>query len=133
MTWLLVGWLGFQLEWQPTEGKALSNSELIWRFRNNGKAIKVLARRLPEGEPLLYRLSLDWSDSGEERKTHFERLDNERIGIVETRSTATPRVFSAFIPKRSALVSAQLAHRERDKIFENALRLSNAMTELFQK
>lgn len=133
MTWLLVGWLGCQLGWQPAEGKTLSNSEMVWRFRKKGHEIKVIARRLSEGEPLLYRLLMDWSEADMERKTYFERLDHERIGITETRPTATPRVFSALIPKRSTLVSAQLAHRDRDKVFENALRVSNAMTELFQK
>ncbi|MGR9053418.1 MAG: glucose-6-phosphate dehydrogenase assembly protein OpcA [Gammaproteobacteria bacterium] len=131
MTWLLVGWLGSCLGWQAEQGKSLSNSELVWKFRTNGRAVKVVAHRLPEGEPLLYRLSFDWSKDGQERKTCFERLDHESIGITETRPTASPRSYSAQLPKRSDLVAAQLAHRERDKILENALKVSNAMAELF--
>ena len=133
MTWLLVGWLAYQLNWEPTVGKLLSNSETVWRFRNSRHEIKVVARRLPEGEPLLYRLLFDWTQADHEGHTCFERLEDDRIGIVETRPTISPRVFSAHIPKRSALVSAQLAHRDRDKVFENALSASNAMSDLFQK
>jgi glucose-6-phosphate dehydrogenase assembly protein OpcA len=133
MSWLLVGWLACRLNWQPTEAKPLSNSEMVWRFKHNGQYIKIVARRLPEGEPLLYRLLFDWSKPGQEGRTCFERLDDERIGIAETLSTDAPRVFSASIPKRSSLVSAQLAHRERDKVFQNALSVCNTMSELFQK
>jgi hypothetical protein len=86
---------------------------------------------LPEGEPLVYRLLFDWN--GENGRTCFERLENERIGIVEALSTVPPRVFNAQIPSRASLVSAQLAHRDRDKIFENAMKACNAMSDVFQK
>jgi len=131
MTWLLVGWLGFQLEWQATEGKFLSASEIIWKFRNGHHEIRIIAHRLSEGEPLLYRVLFDWGDAEHEGLICFERLDGERIGIVETRPPSPSRVFTSITPKRSAMVSAQLAHRNRDKVFENALVVSNAMVELF--
>jgi glucose-6-phosphate dehydrogenase assembly protein OpcA len=131
MTWLLVGWLSGQLKWRAVEGKYLSDSELVWRFRHNHRDIKVIARRLPEGEPLIYRLLFDWA--GEKGRTCFERLENERIGIVENLSTVPARVFNAQIPKRATLVSAQLAHRDRDKVFENAMKACNAMSDVFQK
>lgn len=133
MTWLLTGWLACQLQWKPTESKSLSGSKMIWQFSKNNEIIKVYARRLPEGEPLLYRLTFDWSQPGTERKTKFELLDHERIGIIENRPTAAPRVYATHVPKRSALVSAQLAQRDRDKVFESALKLSNAMAEIIRK
>ena len=133
MSWLLVGWLASQLQWKSLDGKRLSGSELVWRFRNNHREVKVVARRLPEGEPLIYQLLFDWSQAGHDGRLCFERLDSDRIGIVEAFSTVPIRVFAAQIPERSALVSAQLAHRNRDKIFENALKASNAMSAAFQQ
>lgn len=133
MTWLLVGWMACQLHWQPIEGKSLSASELFWYFRQDNRTIKVCAKRLPEGDALLYRLSFDWSHNHQQRLTHFERLDHDRISIVETRLSAAPRVFAAHVPKRSVLVAAQLAHRDRDKILENTLQVANTMTEIFHK
>lgn len=88
---------------------------------------------MPEGEPLIYRLLFDWSQAGHEGRICFERLDSDRIGIMEAFSTVSPRVFAAHIPERSALVSAQLAQRNRDKIFENALKASNTMSAVFQQ
>lgn len=132
MTWLMVGWLASQLKWRPVDGKRLSNSELVWKFHNNHHEIKITARRLPEGEPLLYKLLLDWSHLKQDNRLCFERLDNDRIGIVESLSTVPAQVFAAQVPKRSALVSAQLAHRNRDKIFESALKSANAMSVVFQ-
>lgn len=133
MTWLLVGWLASQLNWQPTDGKRLSDSKLVWRFMNDQHEIKVIARRLPEGEPLIYRLLFDWSQPKQPGRVCFERLDTERIGIVEKLSTVPYRVFTAHIPARSNLVSGQMAYRNRDKILENALKVSNKMTGVFQK
>jgi glucose-6-phosphate dehydrogenase assembly protein OpcA len=131
MTWLLVGWLSSQLKWRAVEGRYVSDSESVWRFRHNHRDIKVIARRLPQGEPLIYRLLFDWD--GDKGRTCFERLENERIGIVETLSTVPARVFNAQTPKRATLVSAQLAHRDRDKVFENAMKACNAMADVFQK
>ncbi len=133
MSWLLVGWIASQLKWKSVDGKRLSGSELVWRFRNNDREIKVVAKRLPEGEPLIYRLLFDWSQAGHDGQLCFERLDSDRIGIVEAFSTVPARVFAAHIPVRSTLVSAQLAQRNRDKVFENALKASNAMSAAFQQ
>ena len=133
MSWLLVGWLASQLQWESIDGKRLSDSELVWQFRNGSRKIKVVAKRIPTGEPLVYRLLLDWSQAGHEGRLCFERLDNDRIGIVDAFSTVPARVFTAHVPERSALVSAQLAHRNRDKIFENALKAANAMSAVFQQ
>jgi hypothetical protein len=133
MTWLLTGWLASQLKWQAVDGKRLSDSELVWRFKNNHQDIKVQVRRLPKGNPLIYHLLFDWSKPGNAGRICFERLDNERIGIVEALSTVPPRAFTVQVPERSTLVSAQLAQRNRDKIFENALKSSNAMTAVFQQ
>jgi glucose-6-phosphate dehydrogenase assembly protein OpcA len=133
MTWLLTGWLASQLKWQAVDGKRLSDSELVWRFKNNYQDIKVQVKRLPKGDPLIYHLLFDWSKPGNASRICFERLENERIGIVEALSTVPPRAFTAHVPERSTLVSAQLAQRNRDKIFENALKSSNAMTAVFQQ
>lgn len=133
MTWLLTGWLASQLQWQPVDGKRLSDSELIWRFRTNRQEIKVQVKRLPKGNPIIYHLLFDWSTPKNKGCICFERLDIDRIGIAESLSTVPPRVFTAQVPARATLVSAQLAQRNRDKIFENALKSSNAMTAVFQQ
>ena len=133
MTWLLVGWIAYQLKWQAIDGKKLSDSELIWRFRNNSQDIKVHVTRLPEGAPLIHQLLFDWSQPELAGCICFKRLDNDRIGIAEELSTVPPRVFTAQIPKRSDLVAAQLVQRSRDKIFENALKASNAISAVFHQ
>ncbi len=132
MTWLMVGWLASRLQWKSVDGKRLSDSELIWRFQKNQRDIKVVVKRLPQGEPLLYHLLFDWSRPDRSGRLCFERLDHERIGIVESLSTVPARVFPASVPTRSALISAQLAQRNREKIFEDALKASNAMSAVFQ-
>lgn len=131
MSWLLISWLASQLNWTPVSGKTISNSEMIWQFQNKAQKVKVIARRLPKGEPLVYKLLFNWSKNGETEHIGFERLDGERIGIVETLSSDAPRVFAAQIPNRASLVSAQLAHRDRDKMLENTLIIANQMADFF--
>jgi hypothetical protein len=121
------------LQWKAIDGKKLSDSELVWRFRSKKKEIKVHVERLSEGEPLLYQVLFDWSQADQPGRICFERLDHDRIGIVESLSTVPSRVFSSTIPIRSTLISAQLAQRNRDKLFEDALKASQAMSAVFQK
>ncbi len=131
--WLLMGWLSDRLNWQAVDGKRLSDSELVWRFRHKQQAIKVQVRRLPEGDPLIYRLLFDWSSKEHPARVCFERLDRERICIKEAESTMPSRLFTSQVPERCALVTAQLAQRTRDKIFESALKASQAMAAVFQQ
>ena len=131
LTWLLVGWLAFQLEWKPDSGKRVSASSLYWKFRKNNIAIKVNAKRLPEGEPLIYKMLFQWGNSGKQGSACFQRLDHEHIAIVEELSTVPARVFAVQLPHRSSLVTSQLARRDRDRYFENALTAANAMTDVF--
>ena len=133
MTWLLVGWLASRLEWKSVDGKAMSESDLVWQFQSQTQNIKIIVKRLPEGQPLIYHFLFDCSTAARPYKICFERLDNERIGIVENLSTVPARAFSAHVPARSALVAAQLGQRSRDKIFEHALKASNAMAGSFQQ
>jgi len=133
LTWLFVGWLASRLQWKSVDGKRLSDSEMIWRFQKNQREIKVDVKRLPEGEPLLYRVLFDWSRSDKPGRLCFERLDHDRIGIVESLSTVPARVFQASVPTRAALISAQLAYRNREKVFEDAIKASNEMSGVFQK
>lgn len=133
MTWLFVGWLASRLQWKPIDGKRLSDSELLWRFQNQQQEIKVSAKRLAQGEPLIYHVMFDWSQAEQANRICFERLDAERIGINEELSTVPAHVFPAQVQKRATLVAAQLGQRNRDKVFEEALRSSNAMTATFQQ
>jgi glucose-6-phosphate dehydrogenase assembly protein OpcA len=132
LTWLLVSWLANQLHWQVVDGKRVSNSELFWRFRINQQELKVKAKRLPEGEPEVYRLTLNWQLGSQKSGLCFERLDNSQISITDTQANTPAQVFVAHMPNRADMISAQLAHRGRDKLFENAAKLANAMTAVFQ-
>lgn len=131
LTWLLVGWLACQLGWTVDASKRISASALYWRFRKNNQEIKVSAQRLPEGEPIIYEMMFNWKHQNKNGCACFKRLDDERIAIVEELSTLPARVFSAQLPQRATMVTSQLARRDRDKFFENALIAANQMTDSF--
>ena len=132
MTWLLVGWLTSQLKWQSVDGKRLSNSELIWKFHNGRHEIKIIVKRLPQGEPLLYKLLLSCNTGSSQQQLCFERIGDDRIAINELNIENPALIFAAQIPERADLVAAQLAHRNRDKTFENALKAANTIASTFQ-
>lgn len=128
MAMLLLGWLASRLGWEPVDGKTLPGKETVWHFSVFGRQIPVTIKRLGEGIPAPHRLHWYWRDGTGEQHVEFAHLGDERLGIVEQRSDVPVRVISAPEQARSALVSAQLAHRTRDKLFEQALVAGNAMT-----
>lgn len=127
MSSLLVGWLASRLGWKPTDGKVSLGKETVWHFRNKGRQIPVEVRRLDEGQPAPHSLHWCWRDQAGTHTVVFALLGDERLGILEESSDVPVRVISAPELQRSELVSAQLAHRSRDKLFEQALEVGNAM------
>lgn len=125
---LLLGWLASRLAWKPTDGKVSPGKETLWHFTASDRQIPVIVRRLPEGEPAPHRVHWHWHDTSGEQTVVFAVLGNERIGILEEESDVPVRVVPAPELKRSELVSAQMAYRTRDKVFEQALEVINAMT-----
>jgi glucose-6-phosphate dehydrogenase assembly protein OpcA len=127
---LLLGWLASRLGWQPISGKVLSTRKTIWQFNASGHQFPVTVTRLEQGEPAPHRLHWSWRDTTGEHNAVFAALGEQRLGIVEDSSDVPLRVISAPELTRSALVSAQLAHRTRDKLFESALDIGNTMTSM---
>lgn len=125
---LLLGWLASRLGWEPTDGTVLPGKETLWNFSYSGHLIKVIVKRNDNGEPAPHKIHWYWQDKDRENLFTFARLDDERLGILEESSSLPARVISMPVLARSALVSAQMAHRTRDKIFERALELVYAMT-----
>lgn len=128
MSSLLVGWLASRLGWKPTDGKVSLGKETVWKFSTAGRQIPVVVKRLDQGVPTPHSLHWCWRDQAGERKVVFALLGDERLGILEEISDVPVRVISAPELKRSELVSAQLAHRARDKLYEQAMEVGNAMT-----
>jgi glucose-6-phosphate dehydrogenase assembly protein OpcA len=125
---LLLGWLASRQAWKPTDGKVTPGKETLWNFTATGRQVPVTVRRIPEGEPAPHRVYWHWQDPSGKKTIVFAMLGDERIGILAEESDVPVRVISAPEPKRSELVSAQLAYRTRDKIFEETLEVINAMT-----
>ncbi len=127
---LLLGWLASRLGWQPVSGNVLSAKETLWQFNAAGHQFPVTVTRLEQGEPAPHKLHWCWQDSTGEHHAVFALLSDQRLGIVEDSSDVPVRVIPAPALTRSALVSAQLAHRTRDKLFERALEIGNTMTSM---
>ncbi|MEK6663212.1 MAG: glucose-6-phosphate dehydrogenase assembly protein OpcA [Pseudomonadota bacterium] len=127
---LLLGWLATRLGWQPISGKVLPTKKTIWQFNAAGHQFPVTVTRLEQGEPAPHKVHWCWRDTTGEHNAVFALLGDQRLGIVEDSSDVPVRVISAHELTRSALVSAQLAHRTRDKLFESALEIVNSMTSM---
>lgn len=125
--WLLLGWLACQMNWQPVSCKAEGGVKLHWRFQAPHGTIRVTVRRLTEGKPSIYRFQCNWRNGGVDQSAVFAMLGDDRLGVVEKVSTVPQRVIPAPDLDRAKLVAGQLAHRKRDKLFENALNVANVM------
>jgi glucose-6-phosphate dehydrogenase assembly protein OpcA len=127
---LLLGWLASRLGWQPTSGKVLAGKRTNWQFNACGHAFSVSVARLDDGAHAPQKLRWSWRENDGERHAVFALLSEQRLGIVAEESDVPLRVIAAPVLTHSELVSAQLAHRTRDKLFERALEMGNAMTSL---
>lgn len=127
---LLLGWLASRLGWQTLGGKVLPSKKTVWQFTAAGHQFPVTVTRLAAGDPKPYKLHWTWRDGAQEHKAVFALLGEQRLGIVEDSSDVPVRVLSIPDLNSSALISAQLAHRTRDKLFESALEIENTMTTL---
>lgn len=126
MAWLLVGWLAAQLGWRPAAARILSGTEASWRFNSGQRTVDVLIHRRSEGAPVVDNLSIGW---GGDQGARFEMIEPGRLGVVEAASTVPPRTIAAHDPTRAQLISAQLAFRARDHLFEKALKVSATMAD----
>lgn len=118
---LLLGWLATQLGWKPTEGQVKTGKRTLLHFNNRGRPLRVTVTRLSEGEPDPHRLHWYWRDVMGEHDVELARLENDCLGIVEKNTGTSSRAVSVPCFERGELVAAQMAHRSRDKLFEQAL------------
>ena len=128
MASLLLGWLASRLGWQPMDGTVSQGKEILLNFSFSGRQIPTAVKRMDKGKPVPHKVHWYWRDNTGEHRVVFALLDDERLGILEKSSDLPVRVIA--IPKLdlSELVSAQMAHRTRDKVFEEAVEMGNVMT-----
>jgi glucose-6-phosphate dehydrogenase assembly protein OpcA len=128
MASLLLGWLASRLGWQPTDGTVSQGKETLLNFSFADRRIPTTVKRMDEGKPAPHKVRWCWRETTGQHCVVFALLDDERLGIMEKGSDSPARVVA--IPKLdlSELVSAQMADRTRDKVFEEAVNMGNAMT-----
>jgi glucose-6-phosphate dehydrogenase assembly protein OpcA len=126
--WLLVGWLADRLGWQIRDGRILSGKEMLWTFRSPGGQVVVHIQRRDEGEPTIHQFDWKWQGNpgGHIR---FDLTDNRKLEARTNAETSATMILTLSQMDRATLVAQQLAYRTRDRLFESALAMLNAMTQ----
>jgi glucose-6-phosphate dehydrogenase assembly protein OpcA len=128
MTSLLVGWLAALLGWRVKGGKVTAGKETVWQFSAGERGFTVRLKRVDHGPSAPQQVHWSWGRAGCEQHVTMRDLGDGRLGIIDGEHGTPSRVISAIQPDLSMLVSAQLAHRARDRVFELALETANSMT-----
>jgi glucose-6-phosphate dehydrogenase assembly protein OpcA len=128
MTSLLVGWLASLLGWRVEGGKVVAGKQTVWQFNIANRRVPVTLTRVAEAPPRPSRIDWRWREGNVERRVVFADLGADRIGVVEAESDIPTRLIHAPVACQAELVSAQMAHRARDRVFEHALETGNSMT-----
>lgn len=128
MSSLLVGWLASLLGWRVEGGKVVAGKQTVWQFSIGNRRVPVTLTRLVEAPPGPSRIDWRWREGSAERRAVFADLGGDRIGVVEVESDIPVRLLHAPAACQADLVSAQMAHRARDRVFERALETGNSMT-----
>lgn len=124
--WLLVSWLARRLGWQPTQGKVKGGTEITWGFLSPRNPVKVTIRRLPEGDPVVTRISIGWSVEGEKMTAHYA-LEPGRLVVTWDDSALAARHLIAPPQPRAELVAKQLPDLGGDMLFRNTLQVCKHM------
>lgn len=133
MASLLIGWFASILGWQVKTGNKVHHDETRWIFANKNQEIVITLERVHDKPPSPQRVSWTWLENGSIRNVVFADIGDERLGIIESESDLPLRVVSAKQTRQGAMVAAQMAHRERDFVFEQSLALGNSMMTLLLK
>lgn len=134
MASLLVGWLAALLGWQVEGGKLATGKQTLWHFSVANRQFPVTLSRVADAAPCaLARIEWSWLDAGSERHTVFADLGDDRLGVIEVDLDLPVRAVSVPPATQGVMVAAQMAHRERDRIFERALETGNSMTAVLLK
>jgi glucose-6-phosphate dehydrogenase assembly protein OpcA len=127
--WLLVSWLVRRLGWQPTQGKVKGGTEITWSFLSTRNPVKVTIRRLPEGDPVVTRFSISWSDGGKAQTAHFALAPAGRLVCTFDDPNLQERTLACPPQTRAELVIRQLMDLGSDMLFRNTLQVCKHMAE----
>lgn len=128
MAALLVGWLAALLRWEVRGGRVVAGKRTVWQFGSGKRQFPVELTRVDTPPTAPHEVHWVWRDGERERHMILRELPDDRFGIAEQPGAPPVRVISAPQPDRGAMVAAQMAHRARDAVFEQAMETGNAMT-----
>ncbi|MGB0721713.1 MAG: glucose-6-phosphate dehydrogenase assembly protein OpcA [Gammaproteobacteria bacterium] len=122
MVWLLVGWLAARLNWRIEKGSREAGKSLSWTFLTPERELSVTVHRQPEGPARIDALAASWRDGD----VHI--VDDGAHLRVDAANSSLP---CSSLPMRDLpleqMIAAQLAHREADLLFLEALTIAEAM------
>ena len=130
---LLVGWLASVLGWRVEGGQAVAGKHTVWQFAVDARQVSVTLARSEQLDSAPCKLRWQWRYQDRDYQAVFADLGDQRLGIIEDESDVPMRVVHTQLSSQGALVAAQMAHRERDLVFEKALETGNAMTRVLLK
>jgi glucose-6-phosphate dehydrogenase assembly protein OpcA len=130
--WLLIGWLGTCLRWQPARGEVAPDVEVTWWFRSEHSPVRVTVRRLAEGEPEVRSLSILSKTGAGAQTATFSEVAPQRLGVSATGSATPRQVLTVPLESRAVLIARQLPALEHDPLFEKSLAMSRAMAEMLR-
>lgn len=126
MAWLLIGWLAARLDWQPQQGKLRSATQADWSFQSPSGNIQVEIHRLDVGPAQPRRLELAWQGPTPGTVT-FVLDDDEWLHVDPATSTLPHAALPSREPPLETMIAAQLAHRSRDTLFQQAMGVAQVM------
>lgn len=133
MASLLVGWLASLLQWRVEGGQVVPGKHTVWRFLADGRQVPVTLERKQDLASAPCLLRWQWRSQGRDLQAVFADLGDRRLGILEAESDVPVRVVHGRQLSQGAMLAAQMAHRERDLVFERALDTGNRMTGVLLK
>ena len=127
--WELVSWLAARLGWQVQKGRVEVGVELDWDVVAPHGPLRVRIARLPEGPSVVRRLRIACTIGGKVGALNVVDQDGQHLAVFLEGMDAAPRTVLFKAEGLADLAGRQLADREFDPVFHDAMAVAKTLAQ----
>jgi glucose-6-phosphate dehydrogenase assembly protein OpcA len=127
--WELVSWLAARLDWRVQTGRVQVGVEIDWEVVAPHGPLRVRIVRLPEGPSVVRRLRIACTLGGRVGALNVVDQDGQHLAVLPEGTDAAPRTVLVKTEGLADLAGRQLADREFDPVFHDAMEVARTLAQ----
>ena len=127
--WELVSWLAARLGWRVQTGRVQIGVELDWEVVAPHGPLRIRIVRLPDGPSVVRRLRIACTLGGKIGALNVVDQDGQHLEVLVEGTDAAPRTVLCKVEPLADLAGRQLADREFDPVFHDAMAVAHTLAQ----